>query len=44
MNWAMLYWSDCAIGTGQDHPSDPHVMRDFLRSCVLTPVSVALVF
>ena len=40
-------WNDwfclCATDVGEELPSDPHLPRDFLTSCLLTPVAVALV-
>lgn len=40
-------WRDwfclCATDVGEELPSDPHLPRDFLTSCLLTPVTVAVV-
>lgn len=42
-----LDWNDwfcvCATDVGETLPSDPHLPRDFLSSCILTPVYFALV-
>lgn len=42
-----LDWKDwfclCATDTNEDLPIDPHLPRDFLTSCLLTPVRMAVI-
>lgn len=46
-NSRKIDWEDwfliCATDTNEDLPIDPHIPRDFLTSCILTPVKMAVI-